>query len=263
MELTIFSRVKLNNGTEMPLLGLGTWQLPQGSVTQQAVRTALELGYRLFDTAEVYGSEDDIGIAIAESPFERRDLFLTSKVWTEHQTYERTITACRASLQRLQTDYLDLYLIHWPAPGKWPDAWRAMCTLLDDGVCRAIGVSNFTIAQLDQLRANSPVTPAVNQVEFSPFLYRRELLDYCSSAGIQLEAYSPLTAGNRLSDPTLQRLAQHYGKTPSQIILRWLLQLQVVAIPRSGNPQHIRENAEIFDFSLSPEDMAVAGSAGR
>lgn len=255
MSLTIFSKVRLNNGVEMPLLGLGTADMPQGAVTQRAVLAALEAGYRLIDTAEAYGSEKDIGSAIADSAIDRRDIFLTSKVWMNNQTHERTIAACYASLKRLQTDYLDLYLIHWPAPGRWPDAWRAMLTLLDDGVCRAIGVSNFTIRLLDELADISPITPAVNQVELTPFLFRRDLLDYCRGKGIQPEAYSPLTIGQRLHDPMLQTLAQKYRKTPAQLLLRWQLQHNVVAIPKSTNPQHIRENAAIFDFVIAPDDM--------
>ena len=257
MTLSVSSTVALNNGVVMPLFGLGTFRSPAGALTQAAVREALTVGYRLIDTAAAYGNETDVGLGVAGSSVDRRDVFVTTKVWIDDQGYEETLAACRDSLQRLQFDYLDLYLIHWPAPGRWQDSWRAMLTLLEEGTCRAIGVSNFAIHHLEELCGFSPVMPAVNQVEFSPFLYRRELLDYCRAQGVQLESYSPLTRGEKLHDPRLVKIAAKYGKTPAQILIRWPLQHEVVVIPKSVHPAHIRENADIFDFEISAEDMAA------
>ncbi|MHB9134476.1 MAG: aldo/keto reductase [Armatimonadota bacterium] len=255
MSLTISSTVTLHNGVAMPLFGLGTFRSPQGSATRQAVRYALEIGYRLIDTASAYGNEEDIGIAIAESPVNRRELFVTSKAWIDEQGYESTKEACRRSLGRLGLDYLDLYLIHWPAPGVWHDSWRAMLDLQQAGLCCAVGVSNFTVQHLEELRGFSAQLPTVNQVEFNPFFYRKDILLYCREHQIQLEGYSPLVRGAKLNHPPLVAIARKHGKTAGQILLRWALQHSVVTIPKSINPDHLRANTEIFDFEISPEDM--------
>lgn len=257
MALSISSMVTLNNGVQMPVLGLGTWQTPRGETVRRAVRAALETGYRLIDTAAIYGNEEDIGAAIAESGIDRSELFITTKLWITDVRYQRALAACRRSLQRLRLDYLDLYLIHWPVPWLWPQAWRALMTLQEEGLCRAIGVSNFDIRHLQAAMQLGPVVPAVNQVEFSPFVYRRELLEFCREHGIQLESYSPLTRGAKLRDPRAAAIAQHYGKTPAQLFLRWALQHGLVTIPKSTRPERIRENADIFDFEITPEDMAA------
>jgi diketogulonate reductase-like aldo/keto reductase len=241
----------------MPLFGFGTFRIPQGSVTQQVVRTALEYGYRLIDTASSYGNEEDVGRALIDSGIAREKIFLTTKVWVDEQGYQETMRACDRSLRRLHTDYLDLYLIHWPAPGIWLDSWRAMIALLDQGKCRAIGVSNFFIHHLETQHQLSSVPPAVNQVEFSPFWYRKDLLDYCRQHSIQLEAYSSLTRGEKFDHPVIQKIAAKYGKTPAQILLRWPLQHEIVVIPKSTHPDRIRDNADVFDFEIAPEDMTV------
>ncbi|HEY3377702.1 MAG TPA: aldo/keto reductase [Armatimonadota bacterium] len=257
MPLTLQSTVTLPHDVTMPLLGLGTFKASPGESTRQAVCAALAAGYRLIDTAAAYGNEESVGQALADSPLARREIFVTTKVWIDAQGYEPTLAACRRSLRALGLDYLDLYLIHWPVPDRWLESWRALMQLQQDGLCRAIGVSNCDIAHLERLRAYSPVVPAVNQVEFSPFLYRKALLDYCRAHGIQLEAYSPLTRGYRLSHPTVRALADKYGKTPAQLLIRWPLQHEVVVIPKSTHPARIRENADVFDFAISDEDMAT------
>lgn len=257
MALTIASTVKLNNGVEMPMLGFGTFKAQSGGEARRAVSCALEVGYRLIDTASAYGNEADVGAAIADSRIPRDQLFVTTKVWIEEQGLSLTPDACRRSLERLGLGYLDLYLIHWPAPGRWPEAWEAMLGLLDGGECRAIGVSNFQTYQIDQLLASSPVVPAVNQIELSPFLQRRDLQEYCRAKGIQVESYSPLTRAEKLRDPRLVGIAGHYGKTPAQLMLRWALQHGLVTLPKSVRPERIRENADLFDFEISPADMAA------
>jgi len=224
------------------------------------VRYALELGYRLIDTASAYGNETDVGAAVEVSGVPREELFITTKAWIDEQGKDATVEACRRSLARLGLDYLDLYLIHWPAPGVWPQAWEAMLGLLQSGECRAIGVSNFGIHHLEELLARSPVVPAVNQVEFNPFFYRKDLLDYCREKGIRLESYGPLTRGAKLHDPRVAAIADAHGKRPAQVLLRWAIQHGVVPIPKSVHAARIRENSEVFDFELAPEEMGVLDS---
>lgn len=260
MQLSLSSTMTLNNGVQMPMFGLGTYLSPQGTATREAVQAALRVGYRLLDTAAAYGNEADVGAAIAESGIAREEIFVTTKVWIDDQGAKATPSAFRQSLQALGLDYLDLYLIHWPAPSRWQQAWTAMQGLLDSGACRAIGVSNFEIHHLEELRRISSVLPAVNQVEFSPFLYRKALLEYCSEQGIRLEAYSPLTRGEKFNDPRLRNIAKKYGKSPAQILIRWPLQHGVIVIPKSVHAARIREDAEVFDFEIAPEDMAILDS---
>jgi diketogulonate reductase-like aldo/keto reductase len=262
MEKTIARTVQLNNGVPMPWFGLGAYAPGQGPAVGHAVSVALRLGYRKIDTARVYANEREVGEAVAQSGLAREDVFITTKVWNDSHGYDNTIRAFNASLAALGGAYVDLYLIHWPAPARL-EMWRAMVTLLEEGKCRAIGVSNFTIRHLDELLATTTVVPAVNQVEFSPFLYQTELLQYCQAHGIQLEAYSPLTCGRRLNDPTITTLAQKYQKTPAQIMLRWALQHDVVVIPKSLQEQRIAENAALFDFSISEDDMARMNALGE
>ncbi|HEX2948554.1 MAG TPA: aldo/keto reductase, partial [Armatimonadota bacterium] len=209
------------------------------------------------DTAAAYGNEADVGRAILESGVDRNDIFVTTKLWVDDEGYDEALIACQKSLYRLQLDYLDLYLIHWPSPGQWQHAWKAMERLLKEGKCRAVGVSNFQIHHLDEIQAMSDIVPAVNQVEFSPFLYRRDLLEYCQQNNIQLEAYSSLTRGGKLNDPRVVDIAKKYGKSPAQVLLRWPLQHGIIIIPKSTHPDRIRTNADIFDFSLSEDDMAI------
>lgn len=260
MQLVPHSTVKLNNGVEIPRLGLGVYQSPPGKTTQDAVRHALECGYRLVDTARIYGNEGDVGMAVRESGLARDQVFVTTKLWNSDHGYGPTIRACEESLRRLGLSYLDLYLIHWPVPGARKETWKAMAKLLKDGECRAIGVSNYTIRHLEELLANSDVIPAVNQVEFHPFLYQRELLEYCQRHEIQLEAYSPLTRGERLNHPTVLDVAKRHGRAPAQVLIRWSLQHSVVAIPKSVRKERILENSRVFDFILTPDDMKVLDS---
>lgn len=260
MQLVPHSTVKLNNGVEIPRLGLGVYQSPPGKMTQDGVRYALECGYRLVDTARIYGNEGDVGMAVRESGLARDQVFVTTKLWNSDHGYDSTIRACEESLRRLGLSYLDLYLIHWPAPGVRRETWKAMTQLMRDGKCRAIGVSNYTTRHLEELLANSDVVPAVNQVEFHPFLYQRELLQYCHGHEIQLEAYSPLTRGERLNHPTVLDVAKRHGRTPAQVLIRWSLQHSVVAIPKSVRKERILENSRVFDFVLTADDMKVLDS---
>ena len=251
------SRIRLNDGVEIPRLGLGVYQAPAGPIARAAVRAALDVGYRLVDTARIYGNEEDVGLAIRESGLPREDVFVTTKLWNSDHGHEAALRACEGSLQRLGLDYVDLYLIHWPVPGRREETWEALVRLRREGKCRSIGVSNYTIQHLEELLDRSGVAPAVNQVEFSPFTYQRELLEFCRRRGIRLEAYSPLTKGQRLGDPRLTSLAVRYRKSPAQILIRWCLQHDLVVIPKSTRPERIRENAAVFDFEIAPQDMAA------
>jgi diketogulonate reductase-like aldo/keto reductase len=253
--LNLKSTARLNNGVEIPLLGLGVYQAQRGDETRQAVLHALQAGYRHVDTARIYGNERDVGEALRESGVPRGEVFITTKLWNQDQGHDSTLRACERSLRELGLEYVDLYLIHWPVPSRRLDSWRAMETLLADGKCRAIGVSNFLERHLDELMANSKVVPAINQVEFSPYLYQKDLLAYCGRHGIVVEAYSPLTRGQRLGDPRLVEVARRHGKTTAQVLIRWCLQRDMVVLPKSVHPARIRENAAVFDFDLSPADL--------
>jgi diketogulonate reductase-like aldo/keto reductase len=248
--------VQLNNGVNMPWLGLGVWRVEEGVQVEQSVAAAIANGYRSIDTAAVYGNEVGVGKAVRESGVKREELFLTTKVWNADQGYDSTLRAHEASLERLGLDYVDLYLVHWPVKGKYRDTWKAMVKLYEGRKVRAIGVSNHQIHHLNDIIADTGVVPAVNQVEYHPMLSQRDLLAYCKEKGIQLEAWSPLMQGNHLDHATLATLAKKHGKTPAQIVLRWDLQHGVVTIPKSTREERIRENANVFDFELSAEDMA-------
>lgn len=245
----------LNNGVRMPWLGLGVWQVEEGDQVIQSVRNALETGYRSIDTAAGYRNETGVGTAIKESGISREELFITTKLANQDQGYESTLRAFEDSRKKLGLEYVDLYLIHWPGKDKYKDTWRAFEKLHKDGYIRAIGVSNFKIHHLESLAQVSDTIPALNQVEFHPHLFQKELLDYCRQKGIQLEAWSPLMQG-KLNQPGIVALADKYGKTPAQIILRWDLQHEIVTIPKSVHLERIQENADVFDFELSAEDMA-------
>lgn len=255
MGLSLETRVALNDGTKMPILGLGVWQSAAGKETRNAVAAALEVGYRLIDTAKLYANERDVGASVRESGIPREDIFVTTKLWNDDHGYETAIRAFERSRRELGLEYVDLYLIHWPVPGERDDSWRALVDLQKKGVARSVGVSNYTIRHLDQLLAANPVAPSVNQVEFHPFLFQRELLAHCQAKGIQLEAYSPLTRGSRLGHPTIKAIALKYARTPAQVLIRWSLQHGIVVIPKTVRPERIRENAAVFDFELRREDM--------
>ena len=260
MRLTLDSRAVLNNGVEIPLLGVGVYQSPPGQTTENAVRYALMIGYRLIDTAQLYGNEEDVGRALRKSGVSRDDVFIITKVWNSDQGYESTLQACNKSLQKLGLSYLDLYLIHWPVHGMSEETWKAMVRLLQEQKTRAIGVSNYDIDDLSQLMQSSDVLPAVDQVEFHPFLYQERLLRFCEKNGIQMEAYSPLTRGMRISHPTIVAVANKYRKTPAQVLIRWSLQHGLVVIPKSIQEDRILENSRVFDFQLEFEDMKLFDS---
>ena len=245
--------LNLVDGNEIPRLGLGTFQMNTSEIIN-AVFSAIETGYRHIDTAEMYKNEKAIGEALKKSPVDRNELYITSKVWTSHFDYEQSIKACQNSLDRLGTDYLDLYLLHWPGNGDI-DAWKALIDLQKQGKCRSIGVSNFSQAQIETLVEKTGIVPAANQVEFHPFNFKKSLLEYCRSQDIILEAYSPLTRGKRFDDPTVQSIAAAHHKSAAQVLIRWVLQHDVVVLPKSSNPERIKENADVSDFALGHKEM--------
>lgn len=260
MEYTIDSAVALGNGVLMPRFGLGVWQVEQEPQLDVAVKTALECGYKLIDTAEGYYNEDMVGRAI-ERHGDRKNLFITTKLWNASQPDPKK--ALGESLKKLNTDYVDLYLIHWPRPkdGLYPAVWQSLVALQKDGFARAIGVSNFNPPHLERIIDKTGVVPAVNQVERHPFFQQDELAAYCRALGIAMQAYSPLASG-KLGELTsaLAPLAEKHGKTVAQIVLRWQLQTGWMLIPKSVTPARIEENADIFDFELDPADLAAIKS---
>lgn len=246
---------KLNNGISMPLLGLGVYDM-YNQEAEKAILQALEIGYRLIDTASMYGNEVEVGNAIRQSGIPREDIFLTTKVNDSDHGYDEALRAFESSQRKLNCDCIDLYLIHWPIRNKRQDTWRALERLYQEGQVRAIGVANYLEPFLDELLPSAAVVPAVNQVEFSPYLFLEGLLQRCRREKIVLQAYTPLVRGERFNDPKLLALAKKYDKTPAQIILRWALQLGVSTIPKSANPKRLQENFDLFDFSISDTDMA-------
>ncbi|OQO98843.1 aldo/keto reductase [Geobacillus sp. 44B] len=249
----------LHNGVKMPWFGIGVFKVEEGRELVNAVKTAIKYGYRSVDTAAIYGNEVGVGQGIREGMKEagisREDLFVTSKVWNTDLGYESTIAAYETSLNKLGLEYLDLYLIHWPVKGKYKDAWRALETLYKEGRVKAIGVSNFQIHHLEDLMKEAEIKPMVNQVEYHPRLTQKELQSFCQKHGIQLEAWSPLMQGQLLDNEVLQEIANKYNKSVAQVILRWDLQNGVVTIPKTTKEHRIVENASVFDFELTEEDM--------
>jgi diketogulonate reductase-like aldo/keto reductase len=257
MPFTLKSTVKLNNGVSMPLLGLGVYLMRPGKETYEAVKAALEIGYRLVDTASFYGNEEDVGRAVRDSAVPREEVFITTKLWNDDHGYDSVLRAFDASLKRLGLGSIDLYLIHFPVPNLRDESWRALEKILAGGRARAIGVSNYTERHLKDLLSQSSVVPAVNQVEFSPFLYQRDLLEFCQKQRIQLEAYAPLTAGHRLNDPRITAIAKKHGRTNAQVLLRWAIQHEIVVIPKSTHADRIAENAQVFDFELTSDEISA------
>lgn len=257
MDLTIRSTIRLNNGIEIPRLGLGVYRAAAGPETRNAVLWALEAGYRHVDTAAIYGNEADVGRAIRESGIPREEVFVTTKLWNDDHGYDEALAAFDASLKRLGFDHVDLYLIHWPVSERRLESWRALERLYEEGRARAIGVSNYMVPHLEELLAHCNVVPAVNQIELSPWSWRsrQDVVELCRAHGIALEAYSPLTKGRKLGDPTLRSVAERVGRTPAQVLIRWALQQDLIVIPKSVHRERIRENANVFDYSLSPADM--------
>jgi len=255
MDLDISSTIKLNNQIKMPIFGLGTWLL-KGKSVYNAVLWALDSGYSLIDTASFYGNESAIGDALKDTKMEREEIFITTKVWNTEQGYENTLEAFKNSLQRLKLDYIDLYLMHWPVSDLRNETWRALEKIYEEGGVRAIGVSNFTIRHLNELLESSNSVPTVNQIEFSPFLYQKDLMEYCQSKNIAVEAYTPLTRGRKFKNKVVVNLSQKWGKTPAQILIRWGLQHNIIEIPKTGSKEHLIENADVFDFNLDNDDMS-------
>ena len=251
---SIENYVILNNGVKMPQLGFGTYIAKDGDKVIQAVKEALRIGYRHIDTASFYGNEEDVGIAIKESGVPRYEIFLVGKVWNSDQGYEKTLQAFKTSIKKLGTEYLDLYLIHWPQPLS-KETWKALEKLYKEGQIKAIGVSNFTSKHIQDLLEDAKIIPTVNQVEFHPQLVQNELMDFCKKHNIQLEAWSPFMRGKIFKIPLFQYLSKKYERTISQIVLRWNLQMGVVTIPKSTTLTRIKENADIFNFEISEEDM--------
>ncbi len=248
----------LADGNQMPILGLGVWRVPNGAACVKAVRWALDLGYRHIDTAQIYGNEESVGQALRDSGVPRREVFVTTKFYPGRRISWRRndpVAAAEESLKRLGVDQLDLYLIHWPAGGPtW--AWPRMERARELGLARSVGVSNFSANELEAVIAAGTIPPAVNQVQFSPLEYRRTLLDACRKRNVAVEAYSPLGSGRYLSADTVNRVAQGTGRTPAQVLLRWCVQRDLLVIPKSVHRERIAENAQIFDFALSEQDMA-------
>jgi diketogulonate reductase-like aldo/keto reductase len=255
--LELGTTVTLRGGVEMPLLGLGVWQAAPGDETRGAVAEALRVGYRLVDTARAYRNEADVGAAIRESGLRRGEIFVTTKLWNADHGYDRALRAIDKSLASLGLEQVDLYLVHWPVEGIRHETWRAMEQILADGRARAIGVSNYAVRHLDELLGLAKVPPAVNQVEFTPFLHQRELLAHCARHGIQLEAYGPLVRGRKMDHPAVEGIARKHGRTSAQVLLRWGLQHGVVVIPKSVRPERIRENADLYGFALDADDLAA------
>lgn len=247
----------LNNGVTIPQIGLGVWRA-RDDEAYQSVLTALQLGYRHIDTASIYENEEQVGQAIKDSGIPREEIFVTTKVWNDMQGYDTTLQAFEASLSRLQLDYVDLYLVHWPRPQKdmYIDTYRALETLYEQGKVRAIGVSNFKIPHLDRLLANTTVVPVLNQIECHPYFQQQDVKAFCRQYDIKIEAWAPIMRGGEIFDnPTIKQLSDKYNKSAAQIILRWHIQEGTIAIPKSVTPSRIAENFNIFDFKLSEEDM--------
>ncbi|OGX78352.1 aldo/keto reductase [Exiguobacterium sp. SH3S2] len=256
----------LNNDVKLPMLGLGVYKVEDGTVTVDTVKAALDAGYRLIDTAAIYQNEESVGQAIRESSVPREDIFVTTKLWNEFHGYDEALQAFQDSLDRLGLDYVDLFLIHWPMPrfGKFVETYKALEQLYEEGKVRAIGVSNFEIQHLEQIIQSCAIVPAVNQVEIHPYLSQKELIAFCKRYDIQIQAWSPLMKGREaLEDATIVDIASKYGKSPAQVILRWHLQNGVAVIPKSVTPSRIRENIQVFDFTLTKEDMAAIDGLNR
>ncbi|MFD2655675.1 aldo/keto reductase [Gracilibacillus thailandensis] len=253
--MSLTTTLKLNNGTEIPAVGLGVYKAEPGNEVYHAVKSALELGYRHIDTASLYANEEGVGQAIKDSGIPREEIFVTTKVWNDEQGYEETKAAFKRSLERLQMDYVDLYLVHWPVPGKFTETYKALEEIYHDGKAKAIGVSNFEPHHLEELLKEANVTPVVNQVELHPQLQQQAVRDFCAKHDIKVEAWAPLGKARYFDHPVLQELAAKHNKKPSQIIVRWQYQSGIITIPKSVHKERQQENVDIFDFELSNEDI--------
>lgn len=247
----------LNTNENMPMLGLGVYKATGDNEVERAIDAAVSCGYRLIDTASVYTNEDGVGRGIARCGLPREELFITTKIWNNAQRLGDIEGAFNRSLDRLKVDYVDLYLIHWPVPGCYTGTWKELEKIYASGRAKSIGVSNFEPRHFEELAKVSDLTPAVNQIEFHPYFYQKDTLEYCQSRGIQVQAYAPLARGAYLDNDIMCVLATKYGKTPAQIGLRWSIQKGVAVIPKSTRLDRIQSNGNIFDFEIEPEDMAI------
>ena len=266
-KLNINSKIVLNNQTKMPVIGFGVFRMAEGDEVENAVKWAFGAGYRMIDTAMIYKNEEGVGRAIRESEIKREELFITTKLWNTDQGYENAFKAIDLSLSKLGLDYVDLYLIHWPTASgdrvkftsidKREETWRAMEEIYKSGKAKVIGVSNYTINHLEEMKKYAKIPPAVNQVEFHPFLYQEELLNYCKQNNIVLQAHSPLAENRGNENEAVKSIAKKYDKSPTQIFIRWSLQHGCVPIPKSTHKERIEENINVFDFDISSEDMEI------
>jgi diketogulonate reductase-like aldo/keto reductase len=268
---------ELSNGVKIPSVGFGSWQSPAGEVTEEAIRLALECGYRHIDAAAIYGNEDSVGNGIKASKVDRKDIFITSKLWNDVRGYEDTMKAFEKSCKDLQVDYLDLYLIHWPNPKKYRDchveknveSWKAMEDLYRAGKVKAIGVSNFFPYHIEEMKPFINIMPMVNQIEYHPSCLKKETIDYCRQNNIVVEGYSPLANGRVFKVEELKGIAAKYNKSVSQLVIRWCLQNDVLPLPKSVTPDRIKDNFEVYDFEITKEDMnyidsiTTCGSSGE
>jgi methylglyoxal/glyoxal reductase len=256
--------LKLNSGNTIPPIGYGTWKIVLNGRAKRAVLEALKAGYRLIDTARIYGNEKGVGAAIRESGIPRGDIFLTTKLWNWDQGYDRAFQAFDASCKRLDVDYLDLYLIHRPSSDRRRESWDALQEIYKNGRAKSIGVSNYRVEHLQELLAGSDLLPAVNQIEFHPFVYKEQvpIVEFCHDKGIVVEAYSPFARGDAIDDPTINSIAERVSKTPAQVMLRWAIQHGTVPIPKSSNPKRMRQNLQVFDFELPNGVMRTLNNLG-
>ncbi len=263
MMSSVKDAVTLNNGVQMPWLGLGVWKSRSGKETENAVKWAIEAGYIHIDTASIYKNEESVGKAIRESGIDRSDVFITTKLWNADQGYQSSFIALETSLNKLQMDYVDLYLIHWPKGELSVETWAAFEEIFQSGKAKAIGISNFMMNHLEEFLPHCDIIPAVNQVECHPYLTLQDLRKYCRSHSIQVEAWSPIMKGAVNEVSLLVDIGTRYGKSPAQVALRWDLQHDIVTIPKSVNKHRIEENADIFDFELTAEEMSQIDGLNR
>ncbi len=250
-------KIKFNNGNEIDILGLGTYRLNSQKEVSKAIHTAYELDIRLIDTAEMYDNEQQIGNAIKELGINRQEMFITSKIWNSNAGYDKTLWAFEKSLKRLQTDYLDLYLIHWPASNSFIQTWKALEYLYKQGIAKNIGVSNFDSNDLQILFNKAEIKPVVNQIKLHPLYQQKNLKEFCRANDVAVQSWSPLMKGAVVTNSVLKSIGKKYGKTAVQVAVRWQIEQGIICIPKSANPQHIREFADVFDFSISPDDMKL------
>jgi diketogulonate reductase-like aldo/keto reductase len=261
--MDINSRITLNNRTSIPQFGFGVWQAQNGNEAEQAILWALRAGYRHIDTAAIYGNEESVGKAIRKSGIKREDLFITTKLWNQDMREHKQARAFDVSLKKLNLDYVDLYLIHWPVAGAFKESWKVMEGIYKSGETKAIGVSNFKKHHMEDLLSDCNVVPAVNQMEFNPLIQDNEILEFCKNKGIAFEAWSPLGSGNLIKNKEIELIGKIYGKTGPQAILRWILQKGIIVFPKSVHEDRIKENADIFNFELSDADMHAFDSMNK